>query len=361
VSMALGAFLAGLVLSDSEYRHELEANIDSFKGLLLGLFFIAVGMSVDFGLMIAKPITVLYWVLTLITGKFLVLWLLGRHLKFSPWVSARFASTLAQGGEFAFVIATIALGFGLITDEMAHLLTLAVAISMGVTPLVLFFMDRMCTKRSNQAPDPKYDIPQEEGEVIIAGFGRVGQIVGRLLRMRDIPFTALEQDYAQVEVVRRFGSKVYYGDASRVDLLEAAKTGHAKYFFLCIDDVDASVRTAEVVLRHFPNIKIVARARNRLHAHRLLDLGVTQIFRETLASSVEMTLSAFKEMGYGSAELKDLETKFREFDEKMLLDQHKVYRDESAVISVSKQAAEQLAQVMQRDQKFAQQVREQSL
>lgn len=349
ISMALGAFLAGVVLSDSEYRHELEANIESFKGLLLGLFFIAVGMSVDFGLLVSKPLLVGLWLVALITIKFFVLWGIGRYRKFSPCIAARFAGSLAQGGEFAFVIATIAVSQSLITTEVANLLTLSVTLSMALTPALMYLLDLMVQKESNVAL-PAFDIPDEHAPVIVAGFGRVGQIVARLLRMRNIPFTALEQDYAQVEVVRRFGNKIYFGDASRVDLLEAAKAHEAKYFFLCIDDIDASLRAAEAVLKHFPNLKIIARARNRNHVFLLRDLGVTSIFRETWSSSIEMALAGLSDMGFAEEELQDLKKKFKEFDENMLVEQHKVYRDETAMISVSQQAAGQLARVMQQDE-----------
>jgi monovalent cation:proton antiporter-2 (CPA2) family protein len=356
LSMALGAFLAGVVLADSEYRHELEANIDSFKGLLLGLFFIAVGMSVDWGLVISQPLNVLKWVTTLVLVKFVVLWCLGRWLGFRGWIAARFAGTLSQGGEFAFVLATICLNLGLLSAETGQMMNLTVAVSMALTPLIMFALDRACTKSGlhNVEPGPTYDVPNEESEVIIAGFGRVGQIVGRLLRMRNIRFTALEQDFNQVEVVRRFGNKVYFGDASRLDLLEAAKAGQAKFFFLCIDDVDASVRCADTVKKHFPNLRIIARARNRAHAFKLLDLGINgnDIIRETMASSIEMVAKSLLETGETRESLDVLIKTFREFDEKMLQEQYKVYGDENAMINVSKQAAEQLARVMQQDQQF---------
>ena len=354
LSMALGAFLAGVVLSDSEYRHELEANIDSFKGLLLGLFFISVGMTVDYGLIASEPGTVLSWVAVVLLVKFGVIWLLGKNLGFNRWTASRFATTLIQGGEFAFVLATIGLELQFFDEHLVHLLVVTVTITMGLMPFMMFVLDSFCSRASKKQTtvEPNYDIPSEENEIIIAGFGRVGQVVGRLLRMKNISFTALEHDSEQVDVVRRFGSKVYFGDASRIDLLESAGAAKAKYFFLCIDDVEASLRVADTVRTHFPNLKIFARARNRRHAHQLMDLGIVTIVRETLASSIEMAARAFIDMGFQRDTISTMIHNFREHDEKMLVEQHKVYGDEQAMINVSKQAAAQLAQVMQRDEAY---------
>ena len=278
LSMALGAFLAGVLLADSEFRHELEADIEPFKGLLLGLFFIAVGMSVNFGLLVAQPLLILALVVGLVALKALVLFLLGRASGLNAAAAGNLAIAISQGGEFAFVILGVALGARVLEPALAELLILVVILSMVVTPLLFALNERAPWARRKGAAEPPYDTPAgDENQVIIAGFGRFGQIVARILRAKRIGFTALEASQKQVDFVKKYGNKIYYGDPARLDLLRAAKADQAKILVLAIDDVESSLKTAELVRKHFPHLKIYARARNRRHVHQLMDLGVEVI------------------------------------------------------------------------------------
>ena len=350
LSMSLGAFLAGVLLADSEFRHELEADIEPFKGLLLGLFFMAVGMSANLGLFAAQPLTVLGLALLLIVVKLAALFALARIAGTAKESALWLAVALAQGGEFAFVLFSAAGGFGILQEQTVQMLVLVVTVSMLLAPLMFVFQDRVVDPWLVRGDEPEYDTIDGAGNpVIIAGFGRVGQIVSRVLRMSGIPFTALEASYQQVDFVRRFGSKVYYGDASRLELLHAAHAGEAKLFVLAIDDVEASVRTAEVVRRHFPNLPIVARARNRVHLFRLRDLGVKDVFRETFPSSLDMARLALLRMGMGAAATERAVSMFRRHDEAQLDAQYAVQNDEAQLIQTAQQAAEQLRELFESD------------
>jgi glutathione-regulated potassium-efflux system ancillary protein KefC/glutathione-regulated potassium-efflux system protein KefB len=354
LSMSLGAFLAGVLLADSEFRHELEADIEPFKGLLLGLFFMAVGMSANLGLFAAQPFTVLGLALLLIAVKLAALFALARLFGKASGTAndsaLRLAVALAQGGEFAFVLFAAAGGLGILGDETAQMLVLVVTVSMLLAPLLFVLQDRVVDPWLERKEEPEYDSIDGEGNpVIIAGFGRVGQIVGRVLRMSGITFTALEVNYQQVDFVRRFGSKVYYGDASRLELLQAARAGEAKLFVLAIDDVEASVRTAEVVRRHFPDLPIIARARNRVHYFRLRDLGVKNIFRETFPASMDMAHLALLRLGLKSSAVERTISLFRRHDEEQLDAQYAVQHDEAQLIQTAQQAAEQLRELFETD------------
>ncbi len=351
LSMALGAFLVGIVLSDSEYRHLLEADIEPFKGLLLGLFFISVGTSVDFGLL-RENFTLLAGAVFLLVGvKYLVAFVVSRAAKLSGPAAREIASVLPQGGEFAFVLFAVALSAGLLTEEQSKLLVLVVIGSMVATPFVGMLNRRIFEPLFKAAPPPFDQIPNESPQVIIAGFGRVGQIVARLLRLQNIAFTALERDSEQANAVRKFGAKVYYGDASRLDLLEAAGARRAKYFVLAIDDVETSVKTAALIKEHFPHLRIFARARNRQHAFEFMDLGITEFWRETFASTIELSKSLLLEIGTSLDEVDEIVQKFREHDENALVEQHKLHHDEKAVIQYSKQSVQQLLDTVAADRK----------
>lgn len=342
LSMALGAFLAGVVLSDSEYRHLLEADIEPFKGLLLGLFFIAIGTTVDFGLLTGSWAYVALGLVFLLTIKFAVLYCLGRWAKLSPESSRKMAATLPQGGEFAFVLFSAAVAAGVLSQDQANFWTLIVIASMVATPLV-GFLDRFLFATFSKPTNPTFDtIADEHNPVIIAGFGRVGQMVARILRLQNVGFTTLERDPEQVKTVRKFGSKVYYGDASRLDLLEAAGAKSAKFFVLAIDDVETSVKTAQLIREHFPHLKIFARARNRQHAFELMDLGITEFWRETFASTMELSKSLLLELGTSLDEADAITKRFRAHDENTLIEQHKLHHDEKAVIQYSRQSVQQL-------------------
>jgi glutathione-regulated potassium-efflux system ancillary protein KefC/glutathione-regulated potassium-efflux system protein KefB len=350
LSMALGAFLAGVLLADSEYRHELEANIEPFKGLLLGLFFIAVGMSVNLGLVVERPLTVAGLTLGLLSIKLLILFGLARINGLTNESARNLAVALPQGGEFAFVIFGVAVAARAMPQGLADLLIVVVSLSMAITPLLFAANEALAKATRAGGPNDDYEMPQEEeNQVIIAGFGRFGQITGRILRAKGIPFTALESSPEQVDFVKRFGNKVYYGDTSRVDLLKAAKVDKAVAFVLAIDDVEASVRTAETVAKHFPNVTIYARARDRKHAYRLMDLGVTKIRRETFLSGLDIARSVLIGLGLPEYESDKLAQTFREHDERRLFAHHYAHDDEEKMIDLAKEAAKELEELFAED------------
>ncbi len=350
MSMVLGAFIAGMMLAESEFRHQLVADIAPFKGLLLGLFFIAVGMSVNLGLLMEIPLRILIIVVLLMTTKGLILFFLARRFGMCDNAAAiKLAAVLAQGGEFAFVLLAIAASESVLPPGIIDELILAVAISMLLTPLI-YATANVIGRKLNTAPKPDFDVhPDEENEILIAGFGRVGQIIGRLLNVTGKSFTALENDSTQVEFVRRYGSTVHYGDASRLDLLRAAGAAHAKVFVLAVSDLEESIKIAEAVQRHFPHLKIIARARNRRHAHRLMDLGIEFIFRETLLSSLAMSEQVLRQMGRDEAEAKQIVETFQRRDEQLLKEQHAIHDSEEKLIQTSKETARELETLLRRD------------
>ncbi len=350
LSMSLGAFLAGVLLADSEFRHELEADIEPFKGLLLGLFFIVVGMSANLGLFISQPLKLLSITAGLMLIKLLAVTLLGRltnHKGSSAW---RLGFTLPAGGEFAFVLFTLATGHHILDQDTADLLILAVTLSMMLGPLLLVVHDTVVTQWLAAPAAPYDEIDERDTPVIIAGFGRFGQIVARVLTSRRIPFTALDSNQKNVDFVRRFGNQVYYGDVSRLDLLRAAGAATAKIFVLAIDDVDASVRTAELLRSQFPKLKIYARARNRQHAFSLMDAGVTNIIRETYVSSLEIASSVLQALGETQASAREIVKKFRQHDEATLQAQYAVKEDENKFLATSREAAQQLEKLFETDE-----------
>jgi monovalent cation:proton antiporter-2 (CPA2) family protein len=350
MSMVLGAFIAGMLLADSEYRHQLEADIAPFKGLLLGLFFIAVGMSVNVGLLLDSPGRIFLIVAMLMAAKALVLVPLARVFGLcDARASTSLAAVMSGGGEFAFVLFGIAARQRLIAAELIDELILAVAVSMLLTPFI-YLLNEAASARLERREEPQYDdMDNPHNDVIIAGFGRVGQIVGRLLAVFKTPFTALEIDSSQVDVVRRFGNIVHYGDASRLDILRAAGAEHAKIFVLAIDDVEASIRTAEAVRQHFPHLRIVARARNRRHAHWLMDLGIEHIFRETMLSSLTMSKRVLTNLGFEEDEVERISAKFRARDTRLLKEQHAIHHSEEKMIQSSKDTAAELQSLLQGD------------
>jgi glutathione-regulated potassium-efflux system ancillary protein KefC/glutathione-regulated potassium-efflux system protein KefB len=350
LSPSLGAFLAGVLLADSEFRHELEADIEPFKGLLLGLFFIVVGMSANLGLFVSQPLRLLGITLGLMTIKLLAVALIARltnHKGLSAW---RLGFTLPAGGEFAFVLFTLATHQQILASDTADLLILAVTLSMMIGPLLLVLQDALTNRWVAATAAPFDDIDEGETRVIIAGFGRVGQIVARMLRLRRIPFTALDINQTHVDFVRKFGNKVYYGDASRLDLLRAAGAEKAKIFVLAIDDVDASIRTAELVRAQFPKLKVFARVRNRQHAFALMDAGVTNIIRETYLSSLELATTVLQALGESQASARDAAKRFRQHDERTLLAQYAVKEDENKFMATSREAAQQLEKLFETDE-----------
>lgn len=326
LSPALGAFIAGALLAESSYRHQLEADLDPFKGLLLGVFFTAIGMTLNLGLIKAKPELVAVLVVGLVMIKAVVLAVLGRGEGLAASPARRLGFALSQGGEFAFVLFAQGLSGKVLTKELADLLSVVVTLSMALTPLLLG-LERLFTRMKPQ-PQTAYDaLPENEGHVVIAGFGRFGQIVARVLRAKKIPFTALDISAEQVEFVKRFGSEAFFGDASRPDILDAAQTSKARAFVLAIDDVEASMRTAEIVKQNFPHVPIYARARNRNHAHRLLDLGIKNIQRETFLSALESSRQLLIGLGLSEREASRTIATFKSHDERRLVEDYKFTSD----------------------------------
>ncbi|MGB5627619.1 MAG: NAD-binding protein, partial [Woeseiaceae bacterium] len=350
MSMVLGAFIAGMLLADSEYRHQLEADIAPFKGLLLGLFFIAVGMMVNTGLLIEIPGRILLIVALLMAAKGLILFPLARLFGMcDPRAALKLAAVLSQGGEFAFVLFGIARTEQVLLPGLIDELVLAVAVSMMMTPLLFALVEHLGGKIEKPLK-PEYDVPEvDHHEVLIAGMGRVGQIVARLLRIIGKPFTALESDSEQLDIVRRYGATVHYGDASRLDLLRAAGAEHATIFVLAISDLEQSMRIAEAVTTHFPHLKIVARARNRRHAHKLMDLGIEHIFRETLLSSLAMTELVLLSLGHSRKNAKHVIDAFCERDAKLLVEQHAIHDSEEKLIQSVKETADELESLLRVD------------
>lgn len=349
LSMALGAFLAGVLLAESEYRHELEADIAPFTGLLMGLFFMAVGMSVDLGVILREPLTVAAVLVGLMATKAALLYALGRVAKLGTASSVDLALYISQGGEFAFVLFSVAAGAQVLDRELVGLLIVVVSLSMAATPLLLALNERVLKLGRREEPPPFDRIDEPANPVIIAGFGRVGQVIARLLRVKRIPFTALEASYEQVDFVRKYGNKIYFGDASRLELLRAAKARQAKVFVLAIEDVEVSIKTAQAVREYCPNIKIYARARNRIHAYRLLDLGVDNVIRETFFSSTVLARDVLRGLGLSAQESEEAIVTFQRHDEALLRRQHAIYQDEAQLIASTKAGTHELQRLFEQD------------
>jgi glutathione-regulated potassium-efflux system protein KefB len=351
VSATLGAFLAGVLLADSEYRHELESHIEPFKGLLLGLFFISVGMSMDLTLLVHRPALVFALVGGLLLLKGVLLWPLGRLLgalnRADTW---RMVVLLTCGGEFAFVLLRQAAGRGLILASQRDALILAITLSMALTPLLVVLAAKLLAVQPNK-PSREFDrIDTGPPRVIIAGFGRVGQVIARVLRAQGIPFVALEHSVEQVDFSRRFGSiNLFFGDPARPELLRAAQADQAEVFVLATDDPEVNLRTARLVRRQYPHLKIVARARNRQHVFRLMDMGVSDPVRETFHSSLKMTRNTLEALGLSAELAADRVERFRRHDEDLLKAQALVYDDETKLMQTTREAMLDLEQLFEAD------------
>lgn len=320
LSPALGTFVAGVVLATSEYRHELEAEIEPFKGLLLGLFFIAVGASIDFGLVAREPATIVTLVALLMVVKFFVLFLLAQIFRLSLGQNFLFSFALAQGGEFAFVLFSFATQNGVIPAHIASPLVASVALSMALTPLAFIFNERVIQPRFAKARTEKRPQDEVHGDnpVIVAGYGRFGQVCARLLHSAGFESTLLDVDSDQVDLVKRFGSRVYYGDASRMDLLESAGARNARLLIVAIDHHEKAIKLVHEVKKHFPNLTILARARGRREAFDFHDLGVTHIYRETFDSSLRLGTAALELLGMRSYRAHRAARAFRRHDEQFM-------------------------------------------
>jgi monovalent cation:proton antiporter-2 (CPA2) family protein len=350
LSMSLGAFMAGVVLSDSEYRHELQADIEPFEGLLLGFFFISIGMSANLGLMVAHPALVSLCVTALLAVKLPIAFAVGMIKRGTVQSALRFAVALPEGSEFSFVLFGVAVSAGALAQSEADLAILTVAVSMAVSPVLFAASEAWIIPRLERRKQPVYDrIDHAEAPVIICGFGRVGQIVGRVLHMQRVDFTALDKDPGQVEVVRRFGNKVYFGNPARDEVLRAAGAESARVLVVALDEMDETLQVAEMAKRRFPHLTVLARARNRHHAHLLMDLDIAGIVRETFYSSLrltEMVLDALDvppEMARRSIEL------FREHDERNLIETQAIAHDEQQLIQSTQQAAQELMELFEAD------------
>ena len=344
MSAALGAFLAGVLLADSEYRHALETDLEPFKGLLLGLFFIAVGMSVDFGVFLARPGLILLLVAGLLAIKIAVLYGLSKLFGIPRAQQAFFTLLLSQGGEFAFVVFGAAETAQVFTPGIASLLVVVVALSMVATPLLLLVHDNVIAPhfREEKKKRKADRIEANEGHVIIAGFGRFGQIVGRLLKVNRIKLTVLDHDPDQIDVLRKLGVKVYYGDVTRIDLLHAAGAAKARALVVAVDDIADSLKLVDAVKREFPGLPIMARARNVTHYYDLMDRGVTIIQRETFESALMLGREVLHELGFGAFRARQAMQKFRELNTQSLAKVYPHYKDQEQMISASKQARGEL-------------------
>ena len=353
ISMALGAFLAGLLLADSEYRHELEAQIEPFKGLLLGLFFMSVGMGANLSLLLSEPIVVLGLTLLLIAVKLPLLFIVGKLAGGLNRISAiRLGIVLAAGGEFAFVVFKIGRDHGLFDPRLYDLLVLAITLSMAMTPLLLLLCARLASPKVQPVAVPEQfrEIDADEPRVVIAGMGRMGQIVARILRAQNIKFVALDTSVETIELSRSFGGvPVYYGDPMRPEILNAAKVGDAEFFIIATDDPDTNIKTAELVHKLYPHIKIIARARNRQHVHRLVDLGAHAV-RETFYSSLEMSRQTLIGLGLTPEQADARIKRFKHHDEQVLEAQHAIYDDAVKVKQTAQEARAELARLFESDQ-----------
>ena len=353
LSMALGAFLAGVLLAESEYRRELETDIEPFKGLLLGLFFIAVGMSIDFAVVIRQPGLVALVVAGFLLLKALALWAICRTMPIPLPERPVFVILLAQGGEFGFVVFQTAAGANVISAGVSSLLVAAVAISMLLTPLLLVAADRWLVPLLAARGQKKMDEISEpqDAPVIIAGLGRYGQIVGRMLFANGITPTVLDHDAEQIEALRRFGWLAFYGDATRLDLMRTAGAHKAKVLVLAIDDVEQSVEVAAIAREHFPQLTIVARARNVTHYFQLRELGVTLIERETFDSALMSARSALESLGWQPHQARNLALRFRRHNIEQLEKNVPHWKDQAKLIASAKQGRQQLEELFAQERK----------
>ncbi|MEO7413466.1 MAG: monovalent cation:proton antiporter-2 (CPA2) family protein [Opitutaceae bacterium] len=345
LSAALGTFLAGVVLANSEYRHELESDIEPFKGLLLGLFFITVGAGIDFGLLRAHPGLIAQLVLALLAVKFLVLLLLSRLFRLATPDGFLFSFALAQGGEFAFVLLAFAVDHRVLTTAQASPLTASVALSMAVSPMLFVINEKFVQPRFARAPkapgEPdKIDAASQDNPVIIAGFGRFGHIVGRLLHANGIGTTVLDLDVDQVAIIRRLGIKVFYGDATRLDLLHAAGAARAKLIVIAIDDEAKAVALAELVQKNFPNLKIFARASGRVHAYEFQKRGIMNFYRETVDTSLEVGVDVMRSLGMRAHQAHRAAQLFKAHDERAVRDLAQYWEDDDAYFKHARQHIE---------------------
>ncbi len=350
LSMALGTFLAGVLLAESEYRHELEIAIEPFKGLLLGLFFIAVGMAVNLGLLALQPLEILLAVVALVAVKGFVLYALARAARVREKARSRMAAILSQGGEFAFVIFTAASQEGILTKDQVAFLLVVVSLSMVTTPLLLMAQKKWFAHTLNQEEESVAShVVDRRPRVIIAGFGRFGQIVGRLMYANKIKVTVLESDASQIHLLRKYGYKVFYGDATQIDLLRAAGADKAEAIVICTDSPDEVMAIVDICRTHFPRLKLLARARSRVEAYQLMSHGVQNYSRETFLGALDLGRQTLVELGIHPYQAKRAEAHFRRLDNAMLKDLLPQHSEDKKLAQRAKEARKELEEIFGRE------------
>ncbi len=355
MSPAFGAFLAGVLLADSDYRHELESNLEPFKGLLLGLFFISVGMGIAFSVLLAEPVHILSLVALIVGIKILVLYVLATFFRMHVADRLLMAILLSQAGEFAFVVFEFAHSARILTEHEHQLWSVVVALSMALTPFLLLLFDKVVVPRIN-SPEVLPPVPHDmsgDKDVIVLGYGRFGQIVTRLLRSQGYSMTLIDDDPAQIELVKRFGVKVFYGDGARLDILRAAGAADAEMIVIATAGGDRILSIAQMIRRHFPKVKIAARAVDRNHAHELMSLGVTTFERETFRAANTLGEKALIALGHPPEEARRMAHTFEEHDERLLQESYDLRGDRDAYIGFVRRSTEMLDRVMQADREEA--------
>lgn len=352
LSMGLGAFVAGVLLANSPFREQLETDIQPFKGLLLGLFFLAIGMTMDLHLLLQAPMTIALYLVVLLACKAVVLMAISRVQKVSWAGTVKFGILLSQGGEFAFVLLTQAKGLSLLDEQTSGQLNLVVALSMATTPLLLKLASKLSHARKRPDHPVSTDQPELDGypEVVIAGLGRFGQITARILVGRQISFTALDSNPDEINLLRRYGNEVYFGDVTRLDLLQTAGLSHAKVLVLAVDNVEDSLKVVDLVKRHYPEISIVARARDRYHAYELRAKGVQSVVRETFESALKSAKITLIELGIPESTAIDMVKNFRTWDESLLEEQIDHRGDRDKLYETAKKGRKELMSLLSGDQ-----------
>jgi monovalent cation:proton antiporter-2 (CPA2) family protein len=355
LSPALGAFLAGVVLAESKYRHQLETDIEPFKGLLLGLFFISVGAGIDFAVIVDQPATIALLVVAVLALKFIVLLAVSRVSRLEPSQRYLFAFALAQGGEFAFVLCSFATQGGVLVAQMANLLGVTIALTMAAAPLLMMINERFVQPRFRSvlpAREPD-EIDERDNPVILAGVGRFGHIVARLLVVNGFGTTVLDNDAEQVETLGRFGIKSFYGDATRLDLLHTAGAARARIFIIAIDNEEKALEVVDLVQENFPKLRILARATSRQHAYELLRKGVTDVYRETFGSAVDLSVHALGVLGLDGERARRAAQIFREHDEASVREMAQVQNgDDAAYVSLARLHIENLERALASDREM---------
>ncbi len=353
LSMGLGAFAAGMLVADSQYRHQLETDVMPFKGLLLGLFFIAIGMLVNVELLFQVPLMVLGLTLAFMVLKAAIIWPLCRAQGLNSRESLRAAVVLAQGGEFAFVLLAAGSGAQLVSQNASDIAVLVVILSMALTPVAVAILDHLLKTGKDEREFDEIVESEEDDVVIIAGFGRVGQIVGRVLTTQHIPFTALDIDPSHVDFVRKFGNDTYYGDATRLDVLQAAGLARARAVLVAVDPEDTSVKIVDHIKTAHPGVLVMARAHTRHHELALREAGVDFVLRDTLLSSLAIATELLVALGIPRSDAESRVTRFREHDAETLLKQAQVFGDDEQFRQASMTAVEELKQIFDRDAESA--------